>query len=504
MIPTLRPYQQQAVDELRTALSKYRRVVFQLTTGGGKTVCFSYIVLQSARYGHRVLILSNRCEILTQNGGALTGLGVEVEYINPKHKEVPTGRVAVAMSQTLRRRVAQEDWQEYVRSVRLCIVDEAHCCEHDFVYGLLGEKCFVLLVTATPSRQGKQEQLGHFAKAMVCGISTKELIRQGYLAPARHFTIAAPKLDDVEINDKSKDYNAKTLAVKFEDRRVYDGVINEWFRICPDRKTIMFCVSAKQAIECTKIFVERGVSARYVLSGSFDDEKAYSGERSEVMDAFKRGEFQVLVNVGICTAGTDVPDVTCIVANYATTSMVKWRQSIGRGSRICEGKEDFYILDAGDNIRRLGFFEQEIEFSLWHDEGSGGGIQMMKECPTDKVDINHQRGCGSLVPTSCKYCPCCGFKFITEKDAVQIHLEEVAMQESREDMIGWAAKMKLEGWNMNRIMVQVCLANIGKEKSAVEKVYQMLYPEKGADGARRFWFSFKTHVWDKVKKKRKI
>ena len=132
-----------------------RRFLLGDFTVAHNTVCFSYIVLQSARYGHRVLILSNRCEILTQNGGALTGLGVEVEYINPKHKEVPTGRVAVAMSQTLRRRVAQEDWQEYVRSVRLCIVDEAHCCEHDFVYGLLGEKCFVLLVTATPSRQGR-------------------------------------------------------------------------------------------------------------------------------------------------------------------------------------------------------------------------------------------------------------------------------------------------------------------------------------------------------------
>lgn len=446
-----------------------------------------------------MLILTNRTEILTQNGGALERFGIDVHYIDPRHRNVPTKNVAVGMSQTLKRRIESTEWQEYAKSVELLIVDEAHVCDHDFIYPYLSDKCFRLLVTATPRRQGKQAQLGNFANAMVTGVSVKELIKLGYLTPARHFTIAAPKLDDVEIDGNTKEYNQKSLAKKFEDKRVYSGVIDEWFRICPNRKTIMFCVSSTQAIECTKLFVERGISAKYVLSGKFDDDSAYSGDRSDVMDAFKNNEFQVLVNVGVCTAGTDIVDISCVIANYATTSMTKWRQSIGRSSRICNGKKDFIILDAGDNISRLGFFEQDIEWSLWHDESKGGGIQMMKECPTDKIDINHKKGCGNLVPTTCRICPCCGHRFVTEKDEVQLHLEEVAENEE-EDLVAWAAKKKLEGWKLSRVLINVCLANVGEERKAFIEVYTKLYG-KTEEEARKYWFVFKKNVWSKIKHK---
>ena len=43
----LREYQQTAVSEIRTALAKYRRVLFQAQTGFGKTIVFSYIAMAS-------------------------------------------------------------------------------------------------------------------------------------------------------------------------------------------------------------------------------------------------------------------------------------------------------------------------------------------------------------------------------------------------------------------------------------------------------------------------
>lgn len=495
----LRDYQQESVEEIRTALAKYKRVLFQLGTGGGKTVIFSYITASSQKYNRKVLIVSNRSEILTQNGGSLERMGLRVEYINPKNRNVPQGNVAVGMAQTLQRRVAKEEWREYLKTIELCVVDEAHTQDADFIYPYLSESCFRLLVTATPRRQGKQNQLGEFAKAMVTGISVKELIQRGYLAPARHFTIAAPKLDDVEIDSNTKEYNQQSLARKFEDKRLYQGVLDEWMRICLERKTIVFCVSSKQAIEFTKMLVERGVKAKYVLSGKFEDDSMYSGERNEVIEGFRNNEFQVLVNVGVAVAGTDIPDVTCIVANYATTSMTKWRQSIGRGSRICEGKKDFIILDAGDNIRRLGFYDTNVEYSLWHDISQGGGLQPMKDCPVDKQDINHNKGCGARVPATCKVCPCCGFKFLTEKDEIQLHLEEVAENEEK-NLVAWAAQKKLEGWKLSRILIQCCLANPNEEKKAFIEVYTKLY-NKTKDEANKYWFVFKKNVWSKIKQK---
>ena len=497
----LRDYQQQAVDEIREALVRYRRVLFQLNTGGGKSLIFSYIATCSQKIGKKVLVLSNRTEILKQNGGTLSRLGIDVDYISPSHKDVPNKNVSVAMSQTLRRRLESPDWQSYVKSINLIIVDEAHCCDHDFIYDYLSDKCFRLLVTATPSRQGKQKQLGDIADAMVVGIDTKELIRRGYLTPARHFSVAAPKLDDVAIDSNTKEYNQRSLAKKFEDKTLYHGVIEEWFRLCKDKKTLVFCVSSTQAIEYTKMLVERGISARYVLSGSFDDDSTYSGKRSDVFESFKRGEFQVLVNVGIAVAGTDIPDIECVVANFATTSLAKWRQAIGRGARIHPGKKDFFILDAGDNIRRLGFFDSEVEWSLWHDVSCGGGIQALKDCPTDQKDINHKVGCGARVPTSCKVCPQCGYKFHTDKDIVQLHLEEVSEKEEK-DLSSWAAKKKLEGWTLNRILVQCCLSNIDSDKKAFTEVYTTLYPEKTELDVNRYWYVFKKNVWSKIKQKK--
>lgn len=498
----LRDYQENAVNEIRAALSKYRRVLFQAQTAYGKSATFAYIALSSQKYNRKVLILSNRTEILTQNGGTLTRFGLDVDYISPKNRTIPTKNVSVGMAQTLRRRLQSEDWIEYVKSVELLIVDECHCCDFDFVYDYLSDKCFCLLVTATPCRQGNQRQLGDFAKAMVIGIGTKELIKRGYLTPARHFTVAAPKLDDVAIDNNTKEYNQKSLAAKFEDKRLYQGVIDEWFRLCKSKKTLVFCVSSTQAIEYTKTLVERGVSAKYVLSGHFEDDTAYSGERSEVFDAFKRGDFQVLVNVGIAVAGTDIPDIECIVANFATTSISKWRQAIGRGCRIAPNKKEFFILDAGDNIRRLGMFDTEVSWSLWHDTSSGGGLQVLKDCPEDKIDINHNHGCGARVPSSCKICPACGFKFPTDKDMVQIHLEEVS--EGEEQNLSMWAKKKLDGWNLNRIMIQVCLANIGNDRKAFIEVYTSLYPNKTTAEANRYWWTFKKQFWDRIKKNKQV
>lgn len=495
----LRDYQEESISEIRTALSMYRSTLFQLTTGGGKTVIFSSIAKSSQKYGRKVLIMSNRTEIMKQNGGALSMMGLSVEYISPKNRSIPKGNIAVGMSQTLRRRVSSsEAWRDYVKSIELLIVDEAHCCDHDFIYDYVSESCFRLLVTATPRRQGNQKQLGTFARSMVTGIKTKELIQRGYLTPARHFSVAAPELSDVEIDSNTKEFNQHSLAAKYEDKTLYRGVIDEWFRLCRDKKTLVFCVSSVQAIDFTKMLVERGVAAKYALSGSFEDDAAYSGERNELFESFKRGDFQVLVNVGIAVAGTDIPDIECIVANFATTSMCKWRQAIGRGCRISEGKKEFVILDAGNNIKRLGFFESDIEWSLWHDVSKGGGLQVMKECPTDKTDINHNNGCGVRVPASCKICPCCGFKFPTDKDVFQLHLEEVS--ESDEDnLISWSAKKKLEGWTMNRILIQCCLSNIGNEKKAFKNVYMALYPEKGESDAEKYWYVFRKHVWSKIK-----
>ena len=157
---TLRPYQEKAVSEIRDALIKDRRVLFCAPCGMGKTVCFSYIAMLSQKYNRKVLILSNRSEILTQNGGALEGFGLDVDYVSPKHKSVPTKNIVSCMIQTLRRRIEKEEWVTYIKSVDICIIDECHCCDSNFIHPLLKEDVWLLGVSATPARRSHQAQLG--------------------------------------------------------------------------------------------------------------------------------------------------------------------------------------------------------------------------------------------------------------------------------------------------------------------------------------------------------
>ena len=470
----------------------------------GKTICFSYIAGKQYNLDRKVLIISNRCEILEQNGGAIENFGINIAYINPKNKKIPKDKIVCAMAQTLKRRVLKPEWEEYIRSFDFYIIDECHSCDSDFIHPYIGEQAFLLGCSATPVRRSHQAQLGYFYKAMVESVSVKELIGLGYLSKSHHYSIVAPSLDGLKIDSGTGDYNRQQLATRYESKKLYVGIVNEYLRLTPHKKAICFCVSARQAIDMTKEFLDNGVSARYILSGSFDEDSTYSGKRDEVFEAFKRNEFEVLVNVSVCTAGFDQSDIEVVILNFATVSLSKHLQAVGRGSRITDTKHDFYVLDAGCNVSKFGVYEAERKFCLWHDDHKSSGVMALKECDTTKKDCNGKFGCGQLVPSTVKVCPACGYVFRTEQYEYQLHLEEVAENSGADTIAGMVAKRKMDGWSTARIMVQVCLRNAGQERKAFIEAYRVLNPHKDINDALKYWYVFKKQVWDKMKQRRRV
>lgn len=463
------------------------------------TCCFSYMAYSSQKYKRKVLIMSDRSEILMQNGGSLERMGLEVQYVNPKNKDIPTSNCVCSMSQTLRRRLEKEKWRNWVRNVDFCIVDECHVSTHDFIYDFLSENCFVLGVTATPARSGKQRQLGEIFRAMVTGVSVKTLIAKGYLSKAKHYSIAAPKLD-VKINSSTGDYNSNDLSKRFESRTRYKGTVSEYIRLAKGQKAICFCVSSKQCIELTKEFNYSGIRAKYILSGEFNEDSVYSGDRNTVIKEFKEGLFDVLVNVNCLTAGFDCPEVQCIILDFATVSIARYRQAIGRGARVTDNKKEFIILDCGDNWRRLGMYESETEWCLWHSACSGG-LPQLKDCDTKKKDINGKFGCGGRIPTQMKVCPICGYVFPTEHDEYVLHLEEVA-SDNADTIAGYAAEKRIQGWSVPRILINVCLANAGDERNAFTEAYLAINPDKTKKDANKYYFVFMKQFGEKIKRKK--
>src|SRR6056297_1078357 len=102
----LREYQQKSVDQMRSFFSKNPsgNIIFQSPTGTGKTISFSFMGSEAIKKGKKVLILSNRTELMGQAGGAFEKFGIDPVYLDRHHKVPPISTLATSgMMQTTMR-----------------------------------------------------------------------------------------------------------------------------------------------------------------------------------------------------------------------------------------------------------------------------------------------------------------------------------------------------------------------------------------------------------------
>lgn len=489
----LRDYQKTAVAETKTALARYRRVVLQLPTGAGKGVILGDIASMCRAKGNSVLILAHSEEILKQDASHCRRWGADTGIVFAKTKRIPSEQCVCMMAQTLRQRVRKNDWLCWFKSFPMVICDECHRAEFDFVFDILPKKSFVLGLSASPARYGAQKQLGLEYNALVTGPSVKNLVERGFLCGCRLFSLDAPKLDDVEWSSSRGDYVLSQMADRFKSKARYVGAVENYKRICNGAKCLVFCCSSEQTIEVTRAFNDAGIRAKYCLSSDFDEDVEYSGDRMEVIDGFGRGEFPVLVNYGILTTGIDQPDIKAVMLLFATTSVVKYLQCLGRASRTAEGKNgEFICMDFGTNYERLGRYEDDREWGLWHNTGAGGGVAPTKLCPQ----------CGRMIPVQMMDCCFCGYHFPTRQEVYTAELEEIASKEATGQdgtLEQWVAAKKLSGWSTNRILVNVCIRNPENKKQAFMKAISILRTKDGNEISPKYWYFFSKNILPKVK-----
>lgn len=479
----LRKYQQVIIDEARQALARHRHIIVQSPTGSGKGV----LIGSMAKMSHyKVLILAHSEEILQQDASHASKWGADTAMVFARTRKIPGTRCCAMMAQTLRQRLKKQDWFFWFNSFRFIILDECHRAEFDFIFEQPGiESKYVVGLSASPARYGQMRQLGLDYGAIVVGPQVEDLIRDGYLCRCRLWSLDAPSLADVEWSSGRGDYNLGQMASKFKSRARYVGAVENYQRICPGEKCLVFCCSSEQTIGVTQAFCDAGIEARYCLSGDFDEDEEYSGERKDVVKAFARGEFPVLVNFGLFTTGIDIPDIKVVMLMFSTTSLVKYLQCLGRASRIADGKyNEFFCLDFGRNYERLGRYEDRREWSVWHNTGSGGGVAPTKEC----------KGCGRLVPVSWKDCQFCGYHFPTEQEIYRAELQEIVAEKTEgQTLEQYVAEKKLAGWKNDWILRDVCHKNPENMKDAFMRAIEVLRTNHGEKIDGRYWRFFKEH-----------
>ncbi len=331
----LRPYQQEARERIFQEWEKVDKTLLVLPTGCGKTIVFAKITEDCVRHGDRVLILAHRGELLEQAADKLakaTGLGCATE----KAEESCLGswfRVTVGSVQTLMREKRLNQFPaDYFDDI---IIDEAHHCLSDSYQRVLKHfpDAKVLGVTATPDR-GDMRNLGQYFESLAYEYTLPKAIKEGYLSPIKALTLPL-KLDLSGVGVQAGDFKSGEIATAL-DPYLYQ-IADEMLKYCADRKTVVFLPLVKTSQKFRDILNQKGLRAAEVNGDSKD--------RAEVLEAFDRGEYDVLCNSMLLTEGWDCPSVDCIVVLRPTKIRSLYSQMVGRGTRLYPGKDHLLLLD---------------------------------------------------------------------------------------------------------------------------------------------------------------
>jgi superfamily II DNA or RNA helicase len=404
----LRTYQLHAVDQIRAAFKDTKRVVLCLPTGAGKTVVFSEIVRRVLEKGNKVAIITHRRELLSQAGKLNRCDILMVETLN---NQIKRGVVNLA------------DYD-------LLVIDEAHI--GNFSKILEGFGGFVIGATATPVSKPPMAQ--RYGK-LIDSVSISDLIEEGYLCTPK--TYAMHPVDTSKLASRMGEFTAQSLNDAFNRPQVYDGVVHEFCRKWADKKAIVFCVN----IEATKatwlqFMLKLGLERVYQVHSEQPTEL-----RAKIMADFIASKDGILVNCGIATTGFDCPDIEVVVVNRATQSVALWLQMVGRGSRPAQGKQEFTILDFGENVHRLGFWQEPRDWSKAFEgvEKKGTGVAPVKDCPC----------CSAVLYASARFCEFCGEVFATEsKQATEGVLQEMAYDKLNGRYLYDIAKSPADLWEL--------------------------------------------------------
>ncbi len=407
----LRPYQQQLINDIRLQYQLgHKSVLAVLPTGGGKTVCFSYIAEQASIKGNRVLVLVHRQELLDQASRAMP---------------MPHGRISAGRSMDLSYAVQIASVQTVARRLhllprdffQLLVVDEAHhttagtwakTVQHFAAAKLLG-------VTATPIRSDGRG-LGEHYQSMVQGPTAQQLTDAGYLAGAK--VLAPPGFDSTGLRKRMGDFDPKEAEQRVGT--IMGDCLGHYRKHLPGQTAIAFCCSVAHAEAVAALFQSAGISAASI-DGSMD-----AANRRQLLADLAIGRIKVLTSCALIGEGVDVPSVGGCILLRPTASVALHLQMIGRCLRPMAGKRAV-VLDHVGNTLRLGHHLEPREWSL-------DGLKKRDREQAPSVKVCPQ--CFATSASAVQICRECGHVFAPQErrelQQVDGELQELAVAKRRE------------------------------------------------------------------------
>ncbi|KAK8217203.1 putative ATP-dependent helicase IRC3 [Zalaria obscura] len=350
-------YQEDCIRAVLDHLKKGdKRLGISLATGSGKTVIFSHLIERvppPTPEATQTLILVHRRELVEQAARHCENLYpdkvVEIE-MGPKHAS-GYADITVASIQSIMsgERIHKFDPKRF----KLLLVDEAHHIVAARYLDVLkyfnldedshksGQSTGPALVgvSATFSRHDGL-RLGAAIDQIVYHKDYLEMIEGEFLSNASFTTVqSGADLSKVRTLGKG-DFQTGDLSRAVNNEEINQVTVQSWMAKASGRNsTLVFCVDLAHVTSLTAMFRGYGVDARFITS------ETPMQTRTERLDDFKAGVYPVLVNCGIFTEGTDIPNIDCVLLARPTKSRNLLVQMIGRGLRLYPGKKDCHIID---------------------------------------------------------------------------------------------------------------------------------------------------------------
>ena len=344
-------YQEDMKERIEKALRLHRSVMAQMPTGTGKTYLLTAVIdsFVSNNPMEKVWIVAHRRELVSQIDETVRKFH---SYSASNTSSLLSSVKAMSIQWLMRH------YDEIDKEPGMIVIDEAH---HALAktYKEMWErfpKATFLGLTATPCRLNGKGFTDLF-DVLVQSWSVPEFISKGRLATYDFVSIKSDGvtqrlIDSLQKRGADGDYQNKEMDMLLNKKPSIDRLYRSLEEYGKDRKGIVYAINIPHAQKITKLYQEHGVKAIAI------DSKTPAAERQQDIEAFKKGDIQVLVNVDIFSEGFDCPDVEFVQLARPTLSLAKYLQMVGRGLRVAKGKKNCVIIDNVGLYRVFGLPSQ--------------------------------------------------------------------------------------------------------------------------------------------------
>ena len=368
-------YQEDMKERIEKALRLHRSVMAQMPTGTGKTYLLTAAIdsFVEDNPNTKVWIVAHRKELVSQIEETIKKF---YSYSSSKNKSLLVSVKAMSIQWLSRH------YNEIEEEPGMIVIDEAH---HALAktYKEMWErfpKAKFLGLTATPCRLNGKGFMDLF-DVLVQSWNIPEFISKRRLATYDFVSIKSDGvtqrlIDSLQKRGADGDYQNKEMDMLLNKRPSIERLYQSFEEYGKDRKGIVYAINISHAKKIMELYQEHGIKAVAI------DSKTPAMERQADIEAFKKGDIQVLVNVDIFSEGFDCPDVEFVQLARPTLSLAKYLQMVGRGLRVAKGKKNCVIIDNVGLYRVFGLPSQ-----VWNWKATFEGIlkySRKKETPKER------------------------------------------------------------------------------------------------------------------------